>query len=152
MARHKIMSDLPHLTKKAIRDWTDDRSFERGMEYHESGEIFDSRREGNTLRARCHGSSGGPYRVEATLDGEDGILTGFCSCPVGVGCKHVVAMLLLWCEKPEEFKEAKTLRECLKFRSKAELIKLIEQMVGLKPELADLLDLPLPKTGKKPEV
>jgi hypothetical protein len=146
------MSDRPRLTKNAIRAWADERSFERGEEYHHSGDIFDPRREGDTLRARCHGSSGGPYRVEATLDGKGGILTGRCSCPVGVGCKHLVALLLGWCERPETFKEAKDLREWLKFRSKGELIKLIEQMLRRKPELEDLLDMPLPKKGKQPEV
>jgi hypothetical protein len=146
------MSDRPHLTEKAIRAWVDERSFERGEEYHHSREIFDPRREGNTLRARCHGSSGGPYRVEATLDGEGGILGDRCSCPVGMSCKHVVALLLGWCNEPETFKEAKDLREWLKFRSKGELIKLIEQMLRREPELEDLLDMPVPKKGKQPEV
>jgi uncharacterized Zn finger protein len=142
------MSDLPRLTKKAIREWVDERSFERGEEYHQSREIFDQRREGNTLRARCHGTSGGPYRVEATLDGDGDIESGFCSCPVGVGCKHLVALLLGWCERPEDFAVAKNLREWLKWRSKAELVKLVEEMLRLRPELAGLLDIPVAKKGK----
>src|SRR5262249_9875776 len=129
------MSELPRLTEQAIREWADERSFERGWEYHRAGDIFDTRREGNTLRARCHGSSGGPYRVKATLDDEGGIDDADCSCPVGYGCKHIVAMLLRWCEAPETFEEAKTLREWLKMRSKAEPIKLIERMLRHKPEL-----------------
>jgi uncharacterized Zn finger protein len=142
------MSDRPHLTEEAIREWVNERSFERGEEYHRSGEIFEPRRQGNTLRARCHGSSGGPYRVEATLDGEGGIESGDCSCPVGVACKHLVALLLGWCENPETFKEATNLREWLKWQSKAELIKLIEKMVRHKPELENLLGMPPPKKGK----
>jgi hypothetical protein len=44
------------------------------------------------------------------------------------------------------------LRKGLEGRSKGELIKLIEQMLGRKPELEELLDLPVPKKGKQSPV
>ena len=47
------------------------------------------------MRAACRGSSGGPYRVEATLavagEGGRNPVEYFCDCPRGGFCKHVVA-------------------------------------------------------------
>ena len=56
---------------------------------------------GDLLRARCRGSSGGPYLVEATLAPADkpksrNPVTYLCNCPRGGFCKHVVALLLTW--------------------------------------------------------
>ncbi len=60
------------------------RSYERGVKYFKDEAIFDVRRQGGLLKARCHGSSGGPYRVWAKLD-RRGFAGASCSCPVGLG-------------------------------------------------------------------
>ena len=41
---------------------------ERGRSYAEGGAVFDTRRQGPTLKARCEGSLPEAYRVSATLD------------------------------------------------------------------------------------
>src|SRR5262245_3545270 len=96
------------LTADVIADQTDSGSFKRGRGYAHTGHIFAAVRRENTLRARCRGSSGGPYLVSATL-AEVGRAKAknpiefACDCPRGGFCKHVVALLLTWVERPELF-------------------------------------------------
>jgi hypothetical protein len=139
------MSALPAITVKDIRARVGERSYEKGEDYYHSGAIHDARRQGDTLRARCEGSSGGPYRVEVTFD-EDGIADAECSCPVGDGghCKHVAALLLTWKNRPKEFAEVEETDAALEKRSKEELIALVKLMLRREPELDVLLDAPLP--------
>jgi uncharacterized Zn finger protein len=150
------MTRLPVLSEKAIRDHVGERNFNVGREYQQDGSIFSPRREGATLKARCQGSSGGPYRVEATLT-EGGVASSDCSCPVGGGghCKHVGALLHAWRESPDEFREVEEVDTALGRRSKAELIALIKLMLRREPDLEVLLEAPLPggkrKGAVKPE-
>ncbi len=91
------MHDLPQLNEADVRARTDPRSFQRGQRYFLAGHIFNPRRDGPLLRARCLGSRPSPYAVQVSL-GQAGIVVADCSCPVGHGghCKHVVALLLAW--------------------------------------------------------
>jgi uncharacterized Zn finger protein len=105
-----------------------------------------------TLRARCHGSSGGPYIVEATLAKEGqrtrrNPVTFFCNCPRGDFCKHVVAMLLTWIEQPERFTVRPPIAEVLASKTQGELIALIGLMLKEDPDLESLLELPVPMGG-----
>ena len=83
------------LTAAQIRRQTDPGSFERGSDYFRKGAILDPIRRGSVLRAESRGSSGGPYRVEATLAPADAKgrnpVDYACECPRGGFCKHVVA-------------------------------------------------------------
>jgi uncharacterized Zn finger protein len=144
------MATQTTLDESQIRDHVGADSFERGWPYFQRRDIFDARRQGATLKAHCRGSSGGPYRVEATL--EDGQITdSHCSCPVGGGgrCKHVAALLLTWQAQRETFAPVEELTQTLERRSKAELIVLIQQMLRQEPELEPLLEMPLPVPGKR---
>ena len=98
------MNDLPTLSEEEIREWTDSTSFSRGKSYYSNGAIVNPRVQGMNLLADCRGSAPAPYRVEMTLD-EEGIVSGYCSCPVGGGgnCKHCVALLLIWLYAPQSF-------------------------------------------------
>ena len=60
------------------------RSYQLGKQYFADGAIFDTTRLGHAIKARCRGTSGGPYRVRATIDGAT-IRDAHCSCPVGDG-------------------------------------------------------------------
>jgi uncharacterized Zn finger protein len=144
------MSTIPKLDLKAIKARIDERSYERGEAYFRNGSIFDTRRQGATLKARCEGSQGGPYRVEVTFDGKE-ITDAECSCPVGDGgfCKHVAALLLTWRARPEQFDEVEEIEAALERRSKPELIALIKQMLRREPDLERLLEAPAPgRRGK----
>lgn len=144
------MAELPPIDERAIRARVSDQSFVRGRAYARKGMIFDPRREGDRLRARCRGSSGGPYRVEATL-GPTGVAAADCSCPVGDGgyCKHVAALLLTWRDQPAAFRETAGVDANLEQRSTAELVALVKQMLRHQPDLERLLETPLPAGGKR---
>ncbi|MGQ9553276.1 MAG: SWIM zinc finger family protein [Anaerolineae bacterium] len=143
------MSPIPQLTEQDIRNRVGDQSFERGRRYYRDGAVFDARRQGMTLKARCAGSRAEAYRLEVMFDVE-GIAKADCSCPVGAGghCKHTAALLLTWLNRPEDFTEVEELDAALERRSKAELIALIKQMLRQEPDLELLLETPLP-TGKR---
>jgi uncharacterized Zn finger protein len=87
------MSSLPILSKKEILEWVDDeRIFDRGLDYFQSGSIFNTRRQGSTLRASCRGSERKPYQLVVRFD-KRGIKDAECSCPYDFECKHLVALL-----------------------------------------------------------
>ena len=138
------MADLPELTESDVRRWTGEASFERGERYFRTGHILDPRLQGDTLKARCLGSRPGAYHVEVTL-GQQGIVSGNCSCPVGGGghCKHAAALLLTWVHQPDAFLEVEDLQTALERRSKAELVALIRRMCARYPDLEPLLELPV---------
>jgi len=141
---------IPQFSEDDIPKRVGERSFERGRRYFQGGAIRNARRQGPTLKAYCEGSRPEPYRVQVTF-GSKGIEEADCSCPVGAGghCKHVAALLLTWLHRPEEFREVEELDKALERRSKAELIALIKQMLLLWPELEEILETPLPRTGRR---
>ena len=119
------MDNLPTLSEEEIRDWTDSRSFSRGKSYYNGGAILNPRMQGMNLLASCRGSAPAPYQVEIVLS-EDGIVAGLCSCPVGGGCKHGVALLLTWLYEPESFTTQEAVQKSLDERSRKELVALID--------------------------
>ena len=78
------MADLPALSRSDVRNWTEQRFYDRGETYFRQGRIQRPRREGRTLKAECQGSQPSPYHVEAELDNE-GIAAAECSCPMERG-------------------------------------------------------------------
>jgi len=139
------MTDLPQLTKSKIQQWVSDDSFCRGERYYREGRIVDACRQAGTLMSRCVGSQPEPYRVEIFL-GVEGIVSAYCSCPIGGGgrCKHVAALLLTWLHEPETFHEIEALETRLARRSKSELVALASKMIERYPDLEVLLELPTP--------
>jgi superfamily II DNA or RNA helicase len=71
---------------------------ERGERYVSAGRVCarDYDPEHNRYRASVEGSQPEPYRIDArVLAGRTGpTVYGTCTCPVGVNCKHVAAVLL----------------------------------------------------------
>ncbi|HET90512.1 MAG TPA: hypothetical protein ENN99_07220 [Chloroflexi bacterium] len=137
------------LTESDIRSHTDPASFRRGVEYYQRGAIFDAVRQGDELRAECAGSQYEPYRVSVSLD-QRGIAGYRCSCPRGGFCKHIVALLLTWVHEPGAFDVIPPLDELLAERSREELVALVKEMIGRRPELARLLELPLGPVDARP--
>jgi hypothetical protein len=135
------------LTEAAIKQRFGERSFQRGQDYFESGAIFDCRRQGEFLRARCEGQSADSYVVSARIaDGQ--VKEAECHCPVGSGghCKHVAALLLTWLHTPDQFRETAPLEERLSKCSKSRLVELIQQMIDREPDLESWLELSLRTT------
>jgi uncharacterized Zn finger protein len=140
----------PDLSMRQIKAWVDGASLERGMRYFNDGAVFDGRREGLTIKGRCEGSQGGPYRVWARLKSAGGIEDAGCSCPVGGGgrCKHLAALLLTWQEFPQKFPEIASVDATLKAMNREQLVALVRQMIRQQPELEWLLRTPLPVPGE----
>jgi uncharacterized Zn finger protein len=136
------MSSLSSLTKTDVRNWTEQRFYDRGENYVRQGRIQRPRRSNALLKAECQGSRPSPYHVEAELDTE-GIAWAECSCPMGGGgyCKHVVALLLTWVQSPKDFTETPSLDETLQDCSKETLVTLIQKMVGRHPDLEQLVSI-----------
>jgi uncharacterized Zn finger protein len=128
------MTTIPKLSEQEIREFIGEQSFQRGQRYFSNGAIFDARRQGMTLKARCEGSRSEAYRVEVTFDTTH-VIEVSCSCPIGGHCKHVAALLLTWQARPEEFLEEEDVDTILKESDKAELIALIKQMLRREPDL-----------------
>src|ERR1700722_10901266 len=83
----------------------DDRDFERGRAYWRKGAVRDIeiKEDGYLITARVRGTEPRPYKVTVSIaPGRPLKPGGFtrpyigseCSCPVGVGCKHAVAVCL----------------------------------------------------------
>lgn len=144
--------ELAPLSVPEIQAQTDAGSFSRSRGYARGGRIFSPFRRGNTIHARCHGSTGGPYRVEATLaaadqDPADNPIAASCDCPRGGFCKHIVALLLRWLEAPDEFVVHPPVAELLAGKSREELVALIELMLDARPDLDLVLRLPVAVSG-----
>ncbi|MGH2616425.1 MAG: SWIM zinc finger family protein, partial [Thermomicrobiales bacterium] len=141
--------DFAPLDDDIIARQTDAGSFSRGKTYFRGKRIFNAVRRGDLLRARCRGSSGGPYHVEATL-APAGKRTSrhpvryLCNCPRGGFCKHVVALLLTWIDAPETFEVRPPLADLLADKSREELVALVEAMVAANPDLEKIIALPPP--------
>lgn len=83
------------LTLRAIERLADDRSFSRGKEYQECGQVESITEHGELIVARVAGTQ--DYRVKLWAKG--GRLDYACDCPVGEDgefCKHCVAAGLEW--------------------------------------------------------
>lgn len=143
---------LAPLTEDDIARQTDEGSFKRGRGYANNQRIFRAVRRDNVLRARCYGSSGGPYLVEATLATSDksrrrNPVSYSCDCPRGGFCKHVVALLLTWIRDPEAFAVRPPLAEQLASKSRDELVAIVAMLLKENPDFEDLLDLPIVIAG-----
>src|SRR5215212_1129973 len=143
------------LSDDIIARQTDAGSFSRGKTYFRGKRIFNGVRRGDLLRARCRGSSGGPYLVEATLAPVDkpqsrNPVKYLCNCPRGGFCKHVVALLLTWIDRPESFDVRPPIADVLAGKSREELVALIEMMPAADPNLEPLIELP-PATAIAPD-
>ena len=149
--RPMAMSEtIPSASAETITAWAGSRSLQLGRSYFENGAVFDLRRQGSSLKARCQGSMPQPYRLRVTF-GAQGIEEAHCSCPVGRGgrCKHVGALLLAWLDQPDAFRTVLELDADLEQRGKDELIALIKRMLRLEPDLETLLE-ETPPGGDRP--
>jgi tetratricopeptide (TPR) repeat protein len=134
------------LSEADIQARTDDASFRKGYDYYLHHALVEPILSESVLRAFCHGSSGDPYRVEATLlpAGEKSThqwATADCSCPREGFCKHLVALLLVWVHQPERFVVRSRLMGRLSAKSREELLALLEQLVQRQPDIEPMVEL-----------
>jgi uncharacterized Zn finger protein len=92
--------ELPEIDQAALRTAAGQGAFERGVRYASQGAVVQLRWEPSqsALQGLVRGSAGSFYTTIAYFS--PGTRTalrfsrGVCSCPVGLDCKHVVALVL----------------------------------------------------------
>ena len=85
------------ITKVNIKELTDSRSWKRGVNYHQQGNVISLLEDKDNIIGKVSGTRN--YKVELWV--EDDQLNGTCSCPMGeagVFCKHCVAVGLTYLE------------------------------------------------------
>src|SRR5437016_13267926 len=134
------MSIIPTITRHDIRTFVGEQNFLKGQHYVRDGAIVNPEQQAMALKAYCYGSLPEPYRVQVTFNGSR-INSYLCSCPAGAsvytnrGCEHAAALLLAWIEQPEAFVQSDDIDTILDRQSKAQLIKLVNQLLQKQPEV-----------------
>ncbi len=83
------------ISKAQLKELTDSRSWERGIDYHQQGRVISLLEDKNTLIAKVAGTH--DYNVKLRVKNDE--LDGSCDCPMGdagVFCKHCVAVGLTY--------------------------------------------------------
>ena len=124
------------ITEDEIRSKFSEKTFYRGQAYFEDGHVATGAKKGDTLTGYVQGTLDYPYKVEATIT--DTIFCT-CSCPVGINCKHGVALLLQWVNDKDSFGDCDRFLASLRKKSKEELIKIIQSVIEDDPVLASRL-------------
>ena len=144
------------LTEADLQSYTNNSSFSNGRSYYHNGQVFETTLREATLKALCQGSDSEPYSVKATLvpleeKGSQKLSEYACSCPRGGFCKHIVALLFNWINKPQDFVIRPSIDSLLKNKSREDLLFLIKEILERKPEVENLVDLlaELPNPGSK---
>jgi len=114
--------------------------YERGYDYYLNGNIINPVIRENKLEALCEGSYAEPYRVSVTLDSDNDFSKNTCSCPIGGGCKHVIALLLTCVNEKEKFLNLPPVDSILKNKTKEELLSIIKEMLNRYPELINVIE------------
>src|SRR5262245_34933934 len=94
MARQKQSAGerWAQLTWDDLEEWAGSRSLQRGRSSQRSGHVEQLSRTGDgALLAWVRGTY--RYATEVTLS-DGGELSSRCSCPVGISCKHGVAVVV----------------------------------------------------------
>lgn len=119
-----------------IQAHTTPKSFERGLQYYQSGAVRRIVRRGDRVLTRVDGTDYRPYRIQVIL-GEHGIEEARCTCPYDWGgwCKHIVAVLLAMLERPERIVERATIESLVDELDPNQLRDLILHLTDRYPRL-----------------
>jgi uncharacterized Zn finger protein len=146
------------LDRTALRGMAGGRSFDRGEDYFEHGQVGSLVEHQGVVAAKVHGS--GEYRVK--LWSERGQIGYSCSCPVGDDgefCKHCVAVGLAWIAERKPSRPAKKatrravtmedVRAHLAQRDKGALVDLLVKQALEDDRLREQLLLEVAKCGPR---
>ncbi len=143
ISKHFTSQDHEKPNRRNHPSFSESKSFERGREYYRSEAIYNAVRQGNSLLADCEGSY--TYHLRVELD-EGGIQSASCSYPYEYAgyCKNIVALLLTYIHKPDEFTERKSLAALLENVDQAALVTILAKLADRHPELYNWLETSLP--------
>jgi uncharacterized Zn finger protein len=144
---------IQKLTEAVIRAGATDKSFQRGRELHRSGAISNASIQGHILSGECEGSTAPFYKVRVEVDG-GGIRSATCTCPYEFGgrCKHIIALLLAYAQRPKQFAVRREPAELLADLTREQLLALVTKLLREQPDLYEwveaALTLPAAASGK----
>lgn len=140
------------LTEAVIRAGATDKSFQRGRELYRSGAISNTWIQGHTVSGECEGSESPFYKVRVELDG-GGIRTATCTCPYDFGgyCKHIIALLLAYAQRPKQFALRQEPAELLADLTREQVLALVTKLLSEHPDLYEWVEaaLTLPTASGK---
>jgi uncharacterized Zn finger protein len=140
------------LTEAVIRAGANDKSFQRGRELYRNGAISNAAIQGHTLSGECEGNESPFYKVRVELD-SGGIRSAMCTCPYDFGgyCKHIVALLLAYAQKPKQFAARQEPAELLAGLTREQLLALVTKLLREQPDLYEWVEtaLSLPAASGK---
>ena len=143
---------IAKLTEAVIRAGANDKSFQRGRELYRGGAISNAAIQGHTLSGECEGNESPFYKVRVELDG-GGIRSATCTCPYDYGgyCKHIVALLLAYVQKPKRFAVRREPTELLAGLTREQLLALVTKLLRERPDLYEWVEtaLTLPAASGK---
>lgn len=131
---------IPGLSEETIVRHADQSSVERGREYFNSGAVKLLKRTSDTeVEAYVQGSDVAPYHVEIRHDDRE-ITAARCTCPYvgGSWCRHIVATLIAVVKS--EGMLSRPIGEMLQDMDRRELIRLIESLIDLYPQIAGVIE------------
>ena len=137
------MTFWPHLTPAVLRAKSTEKSYERGLDYHDWGQVGRPTLRGNRLYVAVAGSQWEPYQVGVTFSAGD--FTASCTCPYDWEgyCKHIIAALLPFTadSSPAAAINAATpLDDLLSNLDAAALRTLVHRLLDADPALVDIVD------------
>lgn len=130
---------MPDLSIDDIKQAFGSKTFSRGLEYYEEGNVLSPIKIESGLYARVIGTAAEPYEVRADIKSKT--VSTSCSCPVGFMCKHGAALLLKWIKEPSSFSYADKFLSTLSRMDKEELIGIIKKLITHDPSLVDFCDI-----------
>src|SRR5947209_10594158 len=135
---------IAKLTEAVIRAGTNDKSFQRGRELFRGGAISNTAIQGHTLSGECEGNESPFYKVRVELD-SGGIRSAACTCPYDFGgyCKHIVALLLAYAQKPKQFAVRREPTELLSDLTREQLLALVTKLLREQPDLYEWVEVTL---------
>lgn len=137
---------MTEFTEDAIREIFGDKTFFKGLDYYEGGNVLTTVKIENRLYAQVLGSAAKPYEVRASINE---VISTECTCPVGSMCKHGVALLLKWIHEPSSFIDANQFLLSLEKMNKGEIISIIEKILKQNPSLINEFFI---EKEEKPEI
>lgn len=140
---------IPGLSEETIERNTEEDSLIRGKSYVEAGAVKSLKRTSATeVEAYVQGSDIAPYHVTIRHD-DQGITSAKCTCPYvgGSWCRHIVAALVVSMESKGAL--SRPLDEMLRDLDREDLVRLIESLLDLYPEIAGVIEEEHERRGKR---
>ena len=136
------MAATLQFTDADIRAKATEKSYDRGVDYHDSGMVERATLRGSQLFAEVQGSKWDPYQVDITFT--DGDFTASCTCPYDWEgyCKHIVATLLTIIHDDGSgfVATATPIADLLKALDAKALRALVHRLVDAAPSLVEVVD------------